>query len=68
MKPSEFMKKINLDVVGDTSELDKKFIDREEQQKKIEELKEEICKIEGFGVPYNIPLKPVMNLIDRIFG
>ena len=30
MKPSEFLKRINADVIGDLSELDKRFIDREE--------------------------------------
>ena len=31
MKPSEFLKKINVDVIGDLSELDKRFIDKEDK-------------------------------------
>ena len=38
MKPSEFLKKINDDVIGDLSELDKRFIDIEEIEKEKKEL------------------------------
>ena len=41
MKPSEFIKKINADVIGDLSELDKRFIDIEEIKDEIRISKEE---------------------------
>ncbi len=41
MKPSEFLKKINVDVIGDLSELDKRFIDINEIKKEIKISKEE---------------------------
>lgn len=40
MKPSEFLKKIN--VVSDLSELDKRFIDREEVKEVIENMPKHI--------------------------
>ncbi len=35
MKPSEYLGKINADIIGDLSLLDKKFIDREEVKEAI---------------------------------
>ncbi len=48
MKPSEFLRKINADVVGDLSELDKRFFDREEEVTD-KELKELIKQLKVIG-------------------
>ena len=48
MKPSEFLRKINVDVIGDLSELDKRFFDREEEVTD-KELKELIKQLKVIG-------------------
>ena len=48
MKPSEFLRKINVDVIGDLSELDKRFFDKEEEVID-KELKELIKQLKVIG-------------------
>jgi len=64
MKPSEFLRKINVDVIGDLSELDKRFIDREE----IERLKDKIkfSEKEGYVRLHPKDIDYIEKLIDKI--
>ena len=63
MKPSEFLRKINVDVIGDLSELDKRFFDREE----IEPLKDKIEHLdkEGYCRLHPKDVKNIHKVIDE---